>query len=253
MLRLDRLLYFLSVVDAGSFTQPAQQAVTKAVVSAQAARLEEELEASLFMRTTRSVTLKEDGELLLAHARQSVSKADSAQEALQSRRATGFLRITAPLDHGQSFLVLVLARFRALYPACIASLDLSDSVVNMQSGKWDLSIRLGWLVDPRLKSQRVGKIGQYLVATPELARQFEPLNDTQDLDTWPFVANTVLREPYRHEFERGDGLRVWVRLEVVAGMTTTPAVLAGALAGLGAAILPDFLVMEPLKDGRLIR
>lgn len=255
MLKLDRLSHFLAVADTGSFTQASDRlGVTKAVVSAQVARLEEELGVSLFVRTTRSVTLTEDGELLLTHARNIQSEAESALEALQSKSVapSGTLRIAAPLDYGQSFLVPVLTEFRARFPACTVSLDLSDETVDLQKGDWDLSIRLGWLFDSSLKSRRVGTLAQYLVACPDLAAEFDTPATPEDMATWPFVANTAIRDPLRHELAHADGRRLRVRPRVVAGMTTTPAVLAGALAGLGAAILPDFLVEEPLRDGRLV-
>ncbi|MCW2308275.1 LysR family transcriptional regulator [Rhodobium gokarnense] len=256
MLKLDRLSYFQAVADTGSFTQAADRlGVTKAVVSAQVARLEEELGVSLFVRTTRSVTLTEDGELLLGHTRQIQLEADSAEEALNSKRAapTGVLRIAAPLDYGQTFLVPVLTKFRSIYPACTVELDLRDSMVDLQSGNWDLSIRLGWLSESSLKSRRVGSFMLHLVASPELAARFDDPVLPDDLAPWPFVANAVLRDPTRHEFTNHEGQRVRLRSNVVAGMTTTPAVLAGALSGLGAAILPDFLVAEPVAAGRLVQ
>ncbi|MGG7566805.1 LysR substrate-binding domain-containing protein [Rhodovulum sp. DZ06] len=256
MMKLDRLAHFHAVAGTGSFTAAAAQlGVTKAVVSAQVARLEEELGASLFLRTTRSVTLTEDGALLLDHAERILSEAAEAEEALQSRRGvpTGHLRITAPLDYGQSFLVPVLAEFRARHPACTVELDLSDSRFDLQSGDWDLAIRLGWLRDSSLKSRRVGGLKQALVACPALAAAQGTPRSPADLAPWPFVGNLALPDPARAEFSGPDGARARVRLSIVAGMTTTPAALAGALAGLGAAILPDFLVAAPLAAGRLVR
>ncbi len=255
MLKLDRLSYFMAVATTGSFTQAAQQlGVTKAVVSAQVARLEEEVGASLFLRTTRSVTLTEDGELLLGHTRHILSEAESAQEALQSRRVapSGLLRITAPLDYGTSFLAPVLADFRARYPACTVSLDLDDNVQDLHSGNWDMSIRMGWLFDSSLKSRRVGGFTQHLVATPQVAAGFARPQHPQDIAAWPFVANNALRDPSKADFHGPEGQRERVRLNVVAGMSTTPAVSAGALAHIGAAVLPDFLVRDHLATGRLV-
>ncbi|GHG97300.1 LysR substrate-binding domain-containing protein [Pseudodonghicola xiamenensis] len=109
--------------------------------------------------------------------------------------AVELLRIAAPLDYGQSFLVPVLAQFRALYPACTVALDLRDSLVDLQAGDWDLAIRLGWLSNSSLKSRRVGSIMQHLVAAPSLAAQFAPPTHPEALGPWPFVTNSALREP----------------------------------------------------------
>lgn len=256
MLKLDRLSYFLAVAETGSFTRAADRlGMTKAVVSAQVARLEDELGVSLFMRTTRSVTLTEDGELLLGHARQILAEAENAQEALQSKWETpsGVLRITAPLDYGQSFLIPVLTQFRARFPACKVALDLSDSIVDLHSGNWDLSIRLGWLSDSSLKSRRVGSFTQHLVASAALVAQHPAPSCPKDLAGWPFVKNSALREPLSQDFSRGQGAQERIRPDVVASMTTTPAVLEAVLAGLGAAILPDFLVAARLARGELVK
>lgn len=255
MLKLDRLPHFLAVAEAGSFTRAAERlGLTKAVVSAQVARLEDELGVSLFVRTTRSVALTEDGELLLGHARQILAEAENAQETLRSKweAPSGVLRIAAPLDYGQSFLVPVLAQFRALHPACRVALDLSDSIVDLHSGNWDLSIRLGWPPDSSLKSRRVGRFTQRLVASPALAARYPAPTCPKELEGWPFVRNSALRDHLGQEFSKGAEQRDRIRPDVVAAITTTPAVLAGALAGLGAAILPDFLVADPLASGDLV-
>lgn len=256
MIKLDRLAHFHAVAESGSFTAAAARlAVTKAVVSAQVARLEEELGVTLFTRTTRSVRLTDDGALLLEHARAILSEAAEAQEALLSRRQapSGVLRIAAPLDYGQFFLTPLLAEFRARHPACTVALDLRDEQVELQTGDWDMAIRLGRLSDSSLKSRRVGSLQQRLVARPELVERHGMPDAPAQMAAWPFVGNASLPDPARGEFEDGAGRRERVRLEIAASMSNTPAVLAGALAGLGAAMLPDFLADEPLAQGRLVR
>ena len=73
----------------------------------------------------------------------------------------------------------------------------------------------------------------------------------EDLATLPFVANGALREPLQWQFTRNDFERQTVRMNQTLTINTTPAVLAATLAGAGLSVLPDFLVMEDIKAGRL--
>ncbi|RAP41737.1 LysR family transcriptional regulator [Rhodovulum viride] len=253
-MKLDRLPFFAAVVETGSFTRAADRlGVTKAVVSAHVARLEEELGTALLVRTTRRVTATAEGLLLHEKCQVILQEASEAEEALlhAADRPTGLLRITAPLDFGQSVLVPLVAEFRRRYPDCRVELDLTDAVVDLQSGRWDLSVRLGWLVDSSLKSRRVGRFGQALVAAPAFLDDFGPIETPADLKGLPFVANSALHDPGSWDFEDGSGQVERVRFDTVVSMSTTAAVLAGALHGMGCAVLPDFLLESPLRDGQL--
>lgn len=255
-MKLDRLPFFAAVVETGSFTRAAERmGVTKAVVSAHVARLEEELGTALLLRTTRKVTPTPEGMMLHERCRVILQEAADAENELSHSRdePKGLLRITAPLDYGQFVLVPLVARFRAAYPACKVALDLTDQVVDLQTGQWDMSVRLGWLVDSSLKSRRVGAFSQYLVAAPALLEALGPIRTPHDLPALPFVANSALREPGVWDFAGAGTEDVRVRFDPVVTMTTTPAVLTGVLAGLGCSVLPEFLVAPALADGRLVR
>src|SRR4051812_19996049 len=107
-MNLNRLAYFAAVIDAGSFTAPpAPLGITKAVVSQQVARLEEELGTTLLVRTTRRVAPTEAGRAL--HARCVVILRESEDAFADLGRAaatpTGSLRITAPFDYGAVVVV----------------------------------------------------------------------------------------------------------------------------------------------------
>ena len=255
MLKLDRLAHFAAVIETGSFTRAAERmGVTKAVVSSHVARLEEELGAALLIRTTRRVRPTEAGLRLHDHCQIILAEAETAESEIRQSLSEprGTLRVTAPNDYGQTVLIPLAAEYRRLYPACQVELELDDQLRDIQSGRWDLAIRLGWPTDSALKSRRIGGFRQILVAAPALADLARSLSSPADLINHPFVANTALREPASWRFRRGED-EVAVRVDPIASVNTTPALLAAALAGLGLAILPDFLAEAALADGRLRR
>jgi DNA-binding transcriptional LysR family regulator len=177
---------------------------------------------------------------------------DAFSELAQVNAAPrGTLRVTAPNDYGTSVVAPVMATFVARHPACQVELVLSDAKIDLISHQIDLSIRVGWLEDSGARARRIGVFQQLLVATPALLRRF-PTADPNDLTSWPFVANTALKEPLQWQFSRSARERRSVRTQATISVNATPAALAATLAGGGASILPDYLVAEELEAGRLV-
>jgi DNA-binding transcriptional LysR family regulator len=254
-INLNRLAYFVAVVDAGSFTRAAERlGVTKTVVSQQVARLEAELRTSLFLRTTRRVEPTEAGRRLHARCVMILREAEDAfgEVAEVNASPVGTLRIAAPNDFGASTIAPLAAKFRRTYPACTVELVLSDAKIDLITHHIDVSIRVGWLDDSSQQARRIGTFRQLLVATPDLARTL-PANVPDDLAQLPFIANGALREPLVWHFSRADFDRRTVRMRPLMTIDATPAVLAATLAGGGLSVLPDFLVARPLQAGTLVQ
>ena len=253
-MNLNRLAYFIAVVDAGSFTRAAERlGVTKAVVSDQVTRLEQELRVSLLTRTTRRVEPTEAGRRLHARGVLILKDAEDAfgEIAESGAEPSGTLRISAPNDYGTSVIAPLAVSFTQRYPECSAELFLSDSKVDLVASQIDVSIRVGWLVDSELLARRVGGFRQLLVAAPSWASSHNPMQPA-DLSDHPFVANGALREPLEWQFNRGDFERQSVRMRSALSIDTTPAVLAATLANGGASVLPDFLADQHLRTGDLV-
>ncbi|MBW8733873.1 MAG: LysR family transcriptional regulator [Asticcacaulis sp.] len=254
-INLNRLSYFSAVVDAGSFTKAADRlGVTKTVVSQQVARLEAEVGTSLLVRSTRRVEPTEAGRRLHARCVMIFREADDAFRELAQANAEprGTLRVTATNDYGTSVVAHVAAAFCTRYPLCGVELLLSDTKFDLIQSQIDLSVRVGWLDDSTLLARKIGTFDQITVAAPELSRE---LGDAapDDLAMLPFIANTALREPLSWHYARGDVERRTVHFQARLSMNATPAVLTATLAGGGFAVLPDFLVADDLKAGRLVR
>ncbi|MEW4398707.1 LysR family transcriptional regulator [Agrobacterium tumefaciens] len=252
---LNRLAYFVAVVDAGSFTKAADSlGITKAVVSQQVARLEQEVGTTLLLRTTRRLQTTEIGKTF--HAR-CVSILREAEEALaelaQARtKPKGMLRIAAPHDYGTSVIVPVVTAFTRRYPECRVELNLSDTTVDLLAENMDLAIRVGWLEDSSLQARRIGGFRQLLVGSPQLATEIQSIQRPADYRAVPFVSNSALREPLDWTFTHPDGEVQTVRFEASIAINMTPAVMNAVRSGAGLSVLPDFLATSGLADGELV-
>jgi DNA-binding transcriptional LysR family regulator len=252
---LNRLAYFVAVVDAGSFTRAAEYlGITKAVASQQVAKLEEEVGTTLLMRTTRRLQPTEAGRMFHLRCVLVLREAEDALRELAQARTEpkGLLRITAPYDYGTSVVVPLVTAFTARYAECKVELSLSDKMIDLVADNMDLAIRVGWLVDSSLQARRVGTFRQCLVGTPHLASKVAELNGPGDLPSLPFVANNALKEPLEWTFTRNGGEARTVRFRADIAINTTPAVMEAVRQGGGLSVLPDFLAAADIASGRLV-
>ena len=253
-LELNRLTYFAAVVEAGSFTRAAERlGVTKAVVSQHVARLEEEVGATLLLRTTRKLAITDAGRRL--HERCVVILRESAQAldelAEGATEPTGALRMTVPFDYGAAVVIPVVASFARTHPRCSVDVVLTDRIVDVQTV--DLAIRVGWLRDSSDVARRIGAMEQYLVCSRELASHVARAREPDDLAALPFVANASLPDPTVWHFSHPRRGRRTARLPARITVDATTAVLAAVLAGGGLSVLPDYAVAADLAAGRLVR
>ncbi|WP_095201777.1 LysR family transcriptional regulator [Mesorhizobium carmichaelinearum] len=253
-INLNRLAYFATVIDAGSFTRAAERlGITKAVVSQQVARLEAELRTTLLVRTTRRLEPTEAGRLL--HARCVLILRDVEEAVAEvgegNTEVAGVLRVSASNDYGAIVLAPIAARFRQKFPACRVELFISDAIIDLIGNKIDLSIRVGWLEDSSQQARRIGTFRQILVASRDFAAGVK-VDEPEDLSSLPLVANSVLRKPFTWTFSRGDFERRTITMRETFSINSTPAVLEATLAGGGLAVLPDYLVVDYLSQGRLV-
>jgi DNA-binding transcriptional LysR family regulator len=162
---LRRLVYFVAVVETGSFTAAAERlGITKAVVSQQVARLEQAFRTSLLVRTTRKVQTTEAGEAFYQRCTLILQEADNAFSELSDVAAepSGTLRLTAPFDYGMSVLVPAIVAFQQRYPNCKIDAVFNDQILDLMSGNTELAIRVGWLADSNLQARKIGAFRQVL-------------------------------------------------------------------------------------------
>lgn len=252
---LNRLVYFAAVIDAGSFTRAAEHlGITKAVVSQQVARLEQDVGTTLLMRTTRRLQPTEAGRIFHARCVAILRETEDAFNELAAARTDpkGLLRVTAPYDYGTSVVVPIVAAFTTRYPDCTVELNLSDKPVDLIADNMDLAIRVGWLVDSSLQARRIGAFRQLLVGSPQFAEQVSLLRDPTELPALPFVANSALRESLEWVFTHKNREIRTVQLKAGIAINTTPAVMEAVKHGGGLSVLPDFLAAADMANGSLL-
>jgi DNA-binding transcriptional LysR family regulator len=252
---LNRLAVFVALVRAGSFTAAAEAlGMTKAMVSQHVARLERELGVTLLLRSTRRMTLTEAGNTfhaacvrILAEAEAAIEQAGRGQE-----KPSGTLRLTATGDYGTAVIAPVLADFLRANPQLQVDLVLADHVSDLIAERFDLAIRMGRLRDSNLRSARLSGFRQLVVAAPAyLASHAEP-RTLADLAGHDWVALALLSSPLRWTFSAPDGSRRTVRMRQVAQANNVAAAHALVRYGAGVSVLPDYLVTEDVREGRLV-
>lgn len=254
---LRRLTYFVAVVEKGSFTAAADHlGITKAVVSQQVARLEQEFRTSLLVRTTRKVQPTEAGQAFYLRCAVVLREAEQAFADLSETSAepSGMLRLTAPFDYGVGVVVPAIVAFTQRYPACKVDATLSDQTLDIMSGNIELAIRVGWLAETSQQARKIGSFRQLLVAPAAMAAQVARLTGPEEITALPFVANTALREHLKWNFSRNESEPQTVSVTVQAAifLDATLAVREAVCAGAGLSVLPDYAIAADLAAGRLI-
>ncbi|GHC15549.1 LysR family transcriptional regulator [Kushneria pakistanensis] len=253
---LNRLTYFVAVVETGSFTGAADRlGITRAVVSQQIARLEQDCRTTLLIRSTRRVRTTEAGQAFYYRCALILKEAEDAfgELAETAQEPSGILRLTAPFDYGTGVVVPAITTFASRYPQCRVEAQFSDQTLDLGDGRLDLAIRVGWLTEQHLPARLIGHFEQRLVAGPQWQSRTESLDSPQALAALPMVANTALRDPTRWHFHRDALTQQSVTMKAPIMLDATLAVREATLAGAGLAVLPDFVADPDIDAGRLIR
>jgi DNA-binding transcriptional LysR family regulator len=170
----DELELFVAVVDAGSLRQAAENlGVDNAVVSRRLKRLEEKLATTLLNRTTRRLSLTEEGQWFYQEAVTVLNQMAQAEAALIARKAEpeGVLRIDAATPFILHQLIPLISEFRHRYPRIELHLESSDGFINLLERRVDVAIRIGELTDSGLRAMPLGSSRLRLLAAPDyLAR-----------------------------------------------------------------------------------
>ena len=196
--RFKAMQAFVQIADQGSLTRAAEALGTSlpAVVRALAA-LEAHLGVRLFHRTTRRLSLTEDGRRYLPSAREVLLAADAADQALkaEAREPAGLLTITAPVLFGHMYVAPAIVRFMQRHAQVRCSVRLHDRQVNLLEEGIDVGIRISPLADSSLVAQQLGSIRRVVAASPAfLARHGTPRHP-RDLAGAPCVRGRVDAPP----------------------------------------------------------
>jgi len=247
------LAVFTAVHDAGSFSAAGRRLkLSTSVVSHHVSKLEAKVGASLFFRSTRSLSLTPEGEAILPAARAMVAAAKDALDVLAEAndQLVGALRVTLPAFGDRNPLNRAILRFAEQHPMVAVSIHNSDQQVNLVKEGFDLAIRLGVLEDSALKSKRIGTFSRKIVASPDYLAKRPPIKTLTDLQGCDFIAMAMLPDTITLvcKEEQVSFQPEQVRLEV----HSLSAAKAAVLEGLGVQHLPASEIDIELAEGRLV-
>lgn len=253
MLKLDSISAFVAVADAPSITEAARRlGLAKSVVSERLIELERLLGTRLLQRTTRKLSLTQDGATFLLRARRIVAETSAARAELAERRGVlvGPLRISAPVTFGTLHLGRALCDFAGQHPDIDLTLELDDRFVDVAADGYDAVVRHGPVPDQHMIVKRLATSERMLVASPVYLEQHGTPRALQELAAHRGILYSR-REP-DWCFRAGGQVTV-VRPKRSLRMNNGLLMRDAALAGLGITLLPEFAIYRELDSGALVR
>ena len=237
---------FAKVVDLNGFTAAAKALkVPKAAVSRSIADLERELGVKVLTRTTRRIHLTPAGEQLLPHCRHIVEAAEQVRQrsAELTQQRVGPLKVLAEATYGRVLLSPLVPRFLERFPSIPLEVELGEPADAARVAEFDVVVRAGASEDPEQTSRVLGAPPAVLVATPGYLQRFPLPVRPEELENFDLLTPDSGAGPL-YTLRLSQGLR--------RAAVNDPALLhAAAAAGLGIALLPEFLCRQGLATQKL--
>jgi DNA-binding transcriptional LysR family regulator len=199
----------------------------------------------------------ESGQRLLMDARSMLAHAEEADQRLRDGQTTlsGHLRLFATIDLGQSIVTRLVSRFLQTNPNVTAELGLSSRPLRMIQEGCDVAMLPGKITDESVIARPVGKMVLQLAASPSLVKERPPVKEPADLEAWPWI--TV----GGHQFWNTKELTLSARNRADQTIHLSPLLISEGVTsireavrdGLGVSVLPEFLIREDVRGGRLVR
>lgn len=252
---LNDILVFMAVVDRGSFVAGGQaMGLTRSAAGKAISRLEERLGSRLLNRTTRALSLTGEGRTLYEHGLRILEAVDAAEESVAGSGGVprGVLRITLPDAFGRHVVLPVLKKYLDTWPEVQVEVNLTDRLADLVEEGFDLALRIGGAdLDAGLVSRVVASYKVSICASPAyLDQRGTPatVGDLANHDCLLF-SSRARRQSWHLQDEGGE----WVKAEGRSRLRldSGEAIRQAAIAGLGLAFLPAFLIQQDLVSGRL--
>ena len=250
--KLKAMHTFIRIADAGSLTAAARALdySLPAVVRSLAA-LEAHLGVRLFNRTTRRISLTEEGKHYLENCRQLLTAVEDAETALtaEATEPAGNLVITAPVLFGQMYVAPAVTRFVQRYDKMRCNVLLLDRVVNLLEEGIDVGIRIGQLEDSSLIAQPLGGMRRMVVASPDYLRRHQLPKHPRDLLKANCIRFSAATGPWWTFYEGSKQFNVAVTGNLDFNQAA-PAIEA-CVAGLGFGMFISYQIAPYLRQKRL--
>lgn len=251
-MNIEHLKLFVRVACTNNISQAGEElGLSPPVASTHISRLEESLGARLVHRTTRKVSLTEEGIAFLPHAEEILSTVEAGRASVSSgsSQPKGMLRISAPASFGRMHLIPALKDFLIQYPSISVDIRLTDSIVDLVEGGFDVAIRNAELKDSSLVARKLAPDNRIMCAAPEYLDKFGTPVLPEDLLKHQCINQTGL-EDWSFTTPNGEvNIKVKGNVKVDHG----EAVRDACVNGMGVAMCATWIAYKHLRTGRLVR
>ena len=252
---LTRIRAFIDVVEAEGFSAAARKTGrSKALLSKYVRELEDELGALLLNRTTRQFSMTEAGHTYYRTASDILKEIDNLADLVRenNQQLKGRLRISVPrtfvdADVGQS-----LIDFAKENPDLALEIAADDRFVDLIEEGFDVAVRITKLEDSGMIARKISDFRVHLCATQEFLDRYPALEHPTDLTRVPFIIDTNTRSQGTVRFVDADSTIFNVAINGTLEVNSPHATLRAAIAGLGIAIVPDFIGRKAIESGQLL-
>lgn len=252
---LSRISIFAAVVQNESFAGAGRQlGITTSAVSKQIQNLEAALKIKLLNRTTRKVSLTEEGALYYARSSRALADLQEAEEEIQELKSCprGALKITMPHSFGIQHLSAAIAEFGHLYPDVELNINFDDQTVDLVGGGYDLAIRIGELKDSTLIAKRLASCPIILCASPAYLAAHGTPQAPADLAGHNMLAYSNKNGPHEWRYKTPLGKVEAIQLQGSFKCNSGDMLMQAACNDMGIATLPIFYVSAHIHTGALV-
>lgn len=251
--KLRSIAIFSTVVDQGSFRAAALHlGLAPSRVSEVVSGLEKDLGVTLLYRSTRQLSLTNEGRHLHDKARAMLQAAEEGLDALNplSTEPTGALRITAPAFVTQTELMDNFSGFSRRYPKIDLDFDFSDRPSAMIRDGFDIAIRAGWPEDSDLMVRTIGHAERFLVASPRYFASMPTPSTPRDLEDWDWIRFVMRANQTELTSATGEVETVLGKSRI--SVNSADALYEFAARGLGLTAIPEHLARRGFDRGELL-
>jgi DNA-binding transcriptional LysR family regulator len=246
---------FACVVEHRSFTGAAAAlGLSKATISKAVTRLEIQVGAPLFHRTSRRLSLTESGAKLVDHAKRILAEGEAAEEAARDEalEPVGLVRLAVPMSFGLSHVGPVIAEFLCEYRRISIDMHLSDAKVDLIGEGFDIGLRIASLPDSSLRARKLRNVKTYIVAAPAYLERMGTPRHPAELGEHECLRYSLLTTPDLWRFTNKEGHEASVRPNGRLRANNSDVMLYSLRSGHGIAVVPDFIIDADLASGAVV-
>nr|WP_255590999.1 MULTISPECIES: LysR family transcriptional regulator [unclassified Acidovorax] len=245
----------VEILDAGNLSLAARKLkMSRANVSYHLHQLEKSVGVQLVRRTTRRVEPTEVGLRLYEHGRSIMNEMLAARETIATlgQSLQGRVGLSMPLGYGQMVMAGWLIEFKRLYPGIVLEVMFENRVSDLVREDVDIAIRIMTEPPPALVSRALGPVRYVVCAARAYAQEHGLPTRLEHLATVPLFTSGFIGRELRVAAYRPDGQREEVLPRPTLLSEHFPFLRDAVLAGLGVGLLPDYVVADPVREGRIV-